>query len=97
MSTDIDWTGTWETNYGKVVLQQTKNIVTGVYILKEGRIDGVALDDRLSGKWSEAPSYAPPNDAGEFEIQMDPSGKSFMGKWWKLNSLNGKEWHGRKI
>ena len=97
MSTDIDWTGTWETNYGKVVLQQTKNIVTGVYILKEGRIDGLASDDMLSGKWSEAPSYAPPNDAGEFEIHMDKSGKSFQGKWWKLSSLNGKEWNGRKV
>jgi hypothetical protein len=97
MSTDIDWSGTWETNYGKVVLQQTKNIVTGVYVLKEGRIDGLALDDRLSGQWSEAPSYAPPNDAGEFEIHMDQSGTSFQGKWWKVASSNGKEWHGRKV
>lgn len=97
MSTDKDWTGTWETNYGKVVLGQTKDIVNGVYILKEGRIEGLARDDRLSGKWSEAPSYAPPDDAGEFEIQMDQSGKSFQGTWWKLSSLNGKEWTGRKV
>jgi hypothetical protein len=97
MSTDIDWTGTWETNYGKVVLQQTENIVTGVYILKEGRIEGQASDDRLSGQWSEAPSYAPPNDAGEFVIHIDQSGRSFQGKWWKLGSLDGKEWHGRKV
>jgi hypothetical protein len=97
MSTDIDWTGTWETNYGKAEFQQTKDTVSGVYVLKDGRIEGLALDGKLSGKWSEAPSYAPPNDAGEFEIQIDRSGTSFTGMWWKLGSMNGKEWNGRKV
>ena len=27
MGTDIDWTGTWETNYGKVELLQKGNLV----------------------------------------------------------------------
>ena len=31
MGTDIDWTGIWETNYGKVELQQTRNIAPGSY------------------------------------------------------------------
>jgi len=51
-----------------------------VYILKEGRIEGQALDDRLSGQWSEAPSYAPPNDAGEFEIHIDSIWQVLPGK-----------------
>jgi len=97
MFTDIDWTGTWDTNYGKVELLQKGNIVTGSYGIKHGRINGLALDDRLSGKWSEAPSYAPPNDAGEFAIQMDPSGRSFKGKWWKPAPLSEKEWNGHKV
>ena len=100
MGTDIDWTGTWETNYGKVELMQNRNSrnnVTGSYGLKQGRIDGMALDADLSGKWSEAPSYAPPNDAGEFAIHMDPSGRSFKGKWWKLAPLSEKEWNGHRI
>lgn len=96
MGTDADWTGTWETNYGKVELRQADNIVTGVYVLKQGRIHGQASDNRLVGKWSEAPSYAPPNDAGDFEIYMDRSGSSFKGNWWKPGSGKEHEWFGRR-
>ncbi len=39
----IDWTGIWETNYGEVELPQTNNTVSGVYVLKQGRINGRAL------------------------------------------------------
>lgn len=97
MGTGTDWTGTWETNYGKVVLQQANSIVTGVYVLKQGRINGHASGDKLIGQWSEAPSYAPPDNAGEFEIRMDQSGRSFKGKWWKLEPGKKHEWFGRKV
>jgi hypothetical protein len=97
MDTDIDWTGIWETNYGKVELYQTGNIVNGSYGIKQGKIEGVVLGDGLSGKWSEAPSYAPPNDAGEFVIHMDQSGSSFEGMWWKLAPLIEKEWNGSRV
>jgi len=96
MGTGTDWTGIWETNYGKVELHQTNNRVTGVYPLKQGRINGRASDGKLAGEWAEAPSYAPPKDAGEFEIQMDQSGESFKGSWWKLGSAKEHEWHGKK-
>lgn len=97
MATYADWTGKWETNYGDVELSQTNNTVTGVYVLKQGRINGQASGDKLVGQWSEAPSYAPPNDAGDFEIHMDPSGRSFSGKWWKIGSAKEHEWTGRKV
>ncbi len=96
MGTGTDWTGIWETNYGKVELHQTNNIVTGVYVLKQGCINGRASEVKLVGEWAEAPSYAPPNDAGQFEIQMDQSGESFKGSWWKLGSAKEHEWSGRK-
>lgn len=94
---DLTWTGTWETNYGKVELSQAGSSVTGVYVLKQGRINGQASSDKLVGQWAEAPSYAPPNDAGEFEIRMDPSGRSFIGKWWKPGAKKEHGWLGRKI
>ncbi len=97
MITGMDWTGTWETNYGKVELRQANDAVTGAYVLKQGRINGQALDDKLVGQWAEAPSYTPPNDSGEFEIRMDQSGRSFKGKWWKCESANEHEWFGRKV
>lgn len=92
-----DWTGTWETNYGKVELRQDAEAVTGVYVMKQGRINGRRSDDKLVGEWSEAPSYAPPNDAGKFEIHMDPRGTSFKGKWWKHGSPKEHEWFGKRI
>lgn len=99
MAIDADrtWTGTWETNYGKVELSQVGSSVTGVYILKQGRINGQAAGDKLVGQWAEAPSYAPPSDAGEFEIRMDQSGRSFTGKWWKLETMKEHEWSGKRI
>lgn len=97
MDTVVDWTGTWETNYGKVELQQANNTVTGVYVLKQGRINGRTYSNKLIGEWSEAPSYAPPNDAGEFEILMDQSGRAFKGKWWKLGPAKEHEWSGRRV
>ncbi len=74
-----------------VVLRQAYSIVTGVYVLKQGRIHGQATDDMLAGKRSEAPSCAPPNDAGDFEMHMDRSGSSFKGKWWKPGSAKEHE------
>lgn len=97
MGADAVWTGTWETNYGNVELQQTNDAVTGVYALKQGRINGRVLGDRLAGEWSEEPSYAPPDNAGEFEICLDLSGSSFKGKWWKLKPGSEHEWHGTKV
>jgi len=92
-----DWTGTWETNYGKVVLKQSDHDVTGVYVLKQGRINGRASDNKLAGVWAEAPSYAPPSDAGDFEIFMDQSGRSFKGRWWKPGSAKEHEWSGTRV
>ncbi len=57
MVADTDWNGTWETNYGKVELHQANDAVTGTYVLKQGRINGQVLDDKLVGQWAEAPSF----------------------------------------
>jgi hypothetical protein len=95
--TGRDWTGNWDTNYGKVELEQTGNAVTGVYVLKQGRINGQASNGRLAGTWAEAPSYAPPNDAGDFEIHLDQYGRSFKGKWWKVGAGKEHEWTGLRV
>lgn len=75
------WTGVWETNWGDMTLTQTGDKVSGTYTFDQGKITGTVSGSTLTGTWSEAPSYAPPHDAGEVEFIMSEDGKSFTGKW----------------
>jgi hypothetical protein len=73
--------GTWQTKWGKMVIVQNGNSITGTYEHDKGKISGTINGNKLSGNWSEAPSYQPPNDAGEFEFTLSADGKSFTGHW----------------
>ncbi|MEQ8173966.1 MAG: stalk domain-containing protein [Syntrophomonadaceae bacterium] len=75
------WTGTWTTNWGKMVLTQSGNLVSGNYEYDSGKITGTVVDGILSGTWSESPSYSPPGDAGDIIFTMNSDGKSFSGQW----------------
>ena len=105
-----DWTGTWDTNWGKMELVQTGNQVTGTasltlpqrtnltgsYKPDNGKIEGKVSGNTLIGTWSEAPSYSPPNEAGDFEFTISPDCNSFTGKWrygstgdWRVGDWTG--------
>lgn len=75
------WNGEWQSKWGKMVIVQNGNEVTGTYEHDNGKIKGTIIGNKLIGTWSEAPTYLPPNDAGEFEMIIAPDGKSFTGKW----------------
>ncbi|MDX9872462.1 MAG: S-layer homology domain-containing protein [Clostridia bacterium] len=75
------WAGEWKTNWGDMVLTQNGANVSGTYTYDQGKISGTISGNTLTGTWSEAPSYAPPNDAGEVEFVMSADGQSFTGKW----------------
>lgn len=75
------WTGTWDTNWGKMVLEQVGDTFTGRYEHDEGRVHGKVFGNKLIGTWSEKPSYQPPNDAGDLELTINPGCGSFEGKW----------------
>lgn len=102
MRAEMGWAGTWDTNYGKVELWQIGEFVTGAYALKQGRIKGrvhgEGTDDGLilAGGWSEAPTYAPPDDAGDFEVHMDHSGRFFEGSFWKIGPSSRHAWSGER-
>lgn len=91
--------GTWDTNWGKLVLQQHGNVVTGNYTYEKGKIVGVLRGNILIGKWSEYPTYKPLNDAGDLVFTFSNDGKSFTGKWRygfrKGNWAGG--WTGKRI
>ena len=79
------WAGTWNTNWGTMYLTQSTGRVTGTYAYDKGKIEG-SISKNLSGNilagtWSESPSYAPPDDAGDIEFTLSPDGNSFTGKW----------------
>ena len=63
------------------MLSQSGNQVTGTYPHDSGKLVGYATGDTLVGTWSEAPSYSPPNDAGDIQFTMSADGQSFTGIW----------------
>jgi len=75
------WNGTWETNFGKMELQQGGQGVFGTYTHDQGEIEAYVLGNKLIGYWSESPSYSSPNDAGDFELIMSKDCKYFSGLW----------------
>ena len=84
--------GTWNTNFGKMVLTQHGNVVTGRYTHDNGRIEGFLQGNRFTGKWKEAPTYRPSHDAGECEFLFSGDGASFKGHW--RYGFGGKAWSG---
>lgn len=78
---ECSWTGTWNTNFGKMVLVQSGSQVTGTYTHDQGRIVGTVFGNKLTGTWSEAPSYSPTQDAGSMQLVMSEDGSSFSGYW----------------
>ena len=75
------FTGTWESEWGQLVLLQEGDTVTGSYTHDNGKIKGNVHGNVLKGTWSEAPSYSAPQDAGDFEFVLTSDGKSWLGKW----------------
>ena len=45
--------------------------------MQNGKISGHIVGNTLVGKWSDAPSYQPPMDAGDAVYRMAPDGMSF--------------------
>ena len=91
------WTGVWATNWGNMELTQSDGSVTGTYVHDEGQIQGTVQGNKLIGTWSEYPSYAPPDDAGEFEFTLSPDGNSFLGRWRYDSSGDWDEWSATRI
>ncbi|MBW1712113.1 MAG: hypothetical protein JRJ59_03060 [Deltaproteobacteria bacterium] len=73
--------GEWDTNWGYMVLYQSGNRVWGSYTHDDGRIEGTVSDNVFTGTWSEAPSYSPPDDAGDCVFRLSEDGNSFEGDW----------------
>lgn len=91
-----DFSGAWNTNWGKMFLKQIGNGLNGTYEHDKGKIQGKVSDRFFEGTWSEAPSYKPPSDAGTVKLTLSEDGKSFSGKWGYGSTLDNGSWSGTR-
>ena len=75
------WTGTWETEWGAMVLTQTGSQVKGTYPHDTGHIAGTVTGNLLKGRWTELPTRKGPSDAGAVELTMSADGTKLTGRW----------------
>lgn len=93
-----NWTGIWDTNWDTMELFQEGNQVTGTYQHDSGRIAATVSGNNLTGTWSEAPSYNPPDDAGDVELTISADCNSLWGQW-RYGSTGGwsGDWTGTRL
>ncbi|MCX8175553.1 MAG: hypothetical protein N3E51_05100 [Candidatus Micrarchaeota archaeon] len=89
-----DYSGTWETDWGTMVLKMDGNRVGGTYTHDSGRIEGEIVDGVFVGTWSEAPSYSPTRDAGDAVFYFTKDCNSFTGNWHYGKHQAGSTWSG---
>jgi len=87
------WAGTWDTTWGKMVLNQSGSSVTGTYAFKDGRIEAQAVGNKIIGNWYQS------NGSGQIEFEMINGGANFLGKWKYANnaSWSGNAWSGKRL
>ena len=87
----FNWSGLWDTEWGIMYLVQTGDNVSGIYGRNDGRITGTASGIGIIGTWSEWPSYAPPDHAGDVWLELTGNGNTLTGHWrWGT----GDDWYG---
>jgi len=83
---DKELSGTWDTNWGEMELNQSGNNIKGRYSNPVGEIDGRLIDDILEGYWVQTKSGRDCNKLhngtsywGTFRISFDKD--RFYGRW----------------
>jgi heat shock protein HslJ len=92
--TNCGYSGTWNTDWGTMQLSQTGNKVSGTYTHDSGMINGTISDGVFVGRWSESPSYAEPDDAGDAMFYFGKDCNSFSGNWRYGTGAAGAAWDG---
>ena len=91
--------GTWDSNWGKMELRVNGLEVDGNYTHDQGKISAKLSNNgkEMVGTWSEAPSYAPPQDGGKVTFSLSADGNSLTGHWWYGENSGGGGWTGTRI
>jgi hypothetical protein len=95
----LDVTGTWNTNFNKMVLQQTGYNVSGNFDYNNGKLVGVIYGNTMTGTWYQDPdNNGTYESTGKFIFVFAPDGTSFKGTWGYGESFtNGSLWNGTKV
>jgi hypothetical protein len=91
--------GEWDTNFGAMTIRQEADAVQGDYGWDQGRIFGAMAAGTFTGRWSEAPTYEGPEDAGDVELTLSPDCTTFAGLWYYGEKDDHKfpgEWNGTR-
>lgn len=78
--------GTYQSNYGDVVLVQRGNHVTGTYVSHSGTIDGVIEGNRITFRWTQ------PDGVGLGTWFLDGTGHLDGGFGYGASANNGGAW-----
>jgi len=97
-SAACDYSGTWVTNWGDMTITQSGQygeIISGSYVHDSGKITGRLSGSTVTGKWSEAPTYSGPRDAGGFVFKFNDC-NSFSGTYGYDQATSGSTWSGTR-
>lgn len=83
--------GVYETDFGKMTLQQMGNTVTGTYEHSDGRIEGTIVGNTLTGWWYQN------NGKGRMVFSFNRDYSSFSGLWSYESAEPSALWNGKRI
>lgn len=90
---DSKFFGTWDTNWGLLVIKQGEDKITGKYTGQfEGTIEGAVKDGKLQVIWKQ-----PNGEWGSAVFTVSEDGKKLTGTWGGMKSAtDGGEWNGTR-
>ena len=90
----MDFSGEWDSEWGRVRLEQRGYEASGTYTYigddrpVEGRLEGVVTGQVFRFRWSEA------SGSGFGWFSMTGDGGAFVGEWWSEQGDEPQGWHG---
>jgi len=86
----LDFTGTWDTNWGQLTLRQSGARVAGRYRgFRNGSVSGEAEGDLLLFRWTQHEN----RQFGRGYLKMSPDGQRLEGRWgYGTDRGNGGRW-----
>ncbi|MDX9881198.1 MAG: hypothetical protein RBS73_03965 [Prolixibacteraceae bacterium] len=82
--------GTYQTDFKEMTLQQNGNQVTGTYEHSGGRIEGTLYGNTLTGWWYQT------NGKGRFVFVFNNDCSAFTGKWSYGDAEPSSAWNGKR-
>ena len=95
--TQLDVSGVWNTNFGRVILHQTGTNVKGTFQYETGNLEGTLNGNVLEAIWVDDPTYDCPINKGKLRFEFSKDGNSFVGFWGFCEEPPTEDWSGVKL